>query len=411
MSKTLYTNAAVLPMTGGRLLRGCNILVEGKKIAALGPDVTDGDAEKIDCTGLYALPGFIEAHVHIIKDNVDTAPKAYIAQGVTSFRNMSGNMENIPGDGALDTYKVKQEIEEGKRISPTLVNTSNIFDGFEPHQQGSYVVTTIEMARKFMKEALTDRADQIKVYEELTPEVFDEICRMADEAGIKVVGHWPSRVDKEHFFEKAFSYEHTFSVDVDDAEMIKQHGTYWVPTLIVESNYDYLFKGKYRRFMQNPKYRFIPKDMSVFWEIIGKSGKLIKSSDELFQKFSKKKSIQKIRKFHKLGGLIAAGTDYPNPFVYPGFSLHYEFRLLKKCGMSNYEVLKAATINGAKVLEIEDRKGTLEAGKDADIVFLRKNPLRNIRNTGKIEKVLLRGRLFHREDLDRLLEEAVVTPL
>jgi len=407
MKQTLYANATVLPMTENALIRNCNILVEGKKIVALGPGLSSGTADRIDCSGLYAVPGYIEAHAHIIKSLLETAFKAYIANGVTSFRNMSGNMENVPGDGALDTCELKQEIEAGARIAPTLVNTSNIFDGYEPHQQGSYVVTTIEMARKFIKEAIAQGADQIKVYEELTPEIFDEIHRLAQEAGLKVVGHCPVRVDKNVFFSKAFSYEHTFNLTIDDVPTVIQHGTYWVPTLIVESNYDYLLNQKYRRFMQNWKYRFVPKDMSVFWEMIGKMAYLMKDGDT-FKNFSRKKAIEKIRRFHGLGGLIAVGTDFPNPFIYPGFSMYYEFLMLKKCGLSNFEVLKAATINGAKVLEIADRKGTLEAGKDADIVFLRSNPLLSIRNARKIEKVVLRGKLFNKPDLDHLLHEAAV---
>jgi len=90
--------------------------------------------------------------------------------------------------------------------------------------------------------------------------------------------------------------------------------------------------------------------------------------------------------------------------VYPGFSLHEELELLVKAGLTPMEALQAATLNAGKYLGLADT-GTIEKGKRADLVLLDSNPVADIKNTRKTRSVVLAGRYFSREDLDRLLAE------
>ncbi|HJZ53736.1 MAG TPA: amidohydrolase family protein [Gemmataceae bacterium] len=88
-----------------------------------------------------------------------------------------------------------------------------------------------------------------------------------------------------------------------------------------------------------------------------------------------------VRRMHAAGVPILAGTDTPNPGVFPGLSLHEELGLLTEAGLTPAEALRAATLDPARCLGHADRVGAVEPGKLADLVLLSANPLDDIRNT------------------------------
>ena len=98
-----------------------------------------------------------------------------------------------------------------------------------------------------------------------------------------------------------------------------------------------------------------------------------------------------------------AGTDLGNPFIYAGFSLHDELEHLVKFGLTPLDALQTATINAAKYVGKEKEIGTVSVGKIADLILLDANPLLDIKNTRKINSVVLNGKLLQRKDLDHLL--------
>jgi imidazolonepropionase-like amidohydrolase len=106
-----------------------------------------------------------------------------------------------------------------------------------------------------------------------------------------------------------------------------------------------------------------------------------------------------------------AGSDVAVLNLYPGLSLHQELRLLvDSVGMSPMEALASATRKPAEWLGLADSVGTIASGKIADLVLLHANPLTDIENTRRIAAVLVRGRLFQREDLDVLLAAVAAAP-
>ena len=108
----------------------------------------------------------------------------------------------------------------------------------------------------------------------------------------------------------------------------------------------------------------------------------------------------------RAGVPILAGSDTPNPLVFPGSSLHEELELLVEAGLTPLAALQAATIQPARFLGRLDSQGTVETGKVADLVLLDANPLDDIRNTQKIAAVVLAGAYLDRAALDGLLEQA-----
>jgi imidazolonepropionase-like amidohydrolase len=117
-------------------------------------------------------------------------------------------------------------------------------------------------------------------------------------------------------------------------------------------------------------------------------------------------NLQLVRKMNEAGVPIMAGTDstYLMPNLYYGFSLHEELQLLVKAGLSPLQALQAATINPARYLENEDKQGTVEVGKLADLVLLDANPLTDIRNTTQIHAVIMNGHLIDRTEILKKLK-------
>jgi imidazolonepropionase-like amidohydrolase len=111
-----------------------------------------------------------------------------------------------------------------------------------------------------------------------------------------------------------------------------------------------------------------------------------------------------VGRMHRAGVRILAGSDAPW-LVVPGFSLHDELVLLVKAGLTPSDALRAATLDTAQFLGLENSLGTVETGKLADLVLLDANPLVDIRNTQKISGVFLQGRYFNRQALDGLLQK------
>jgi len=107
-----------------------------------------------------------------------------------------------------------------------------------------------------------------------------------------------------------------------------------------------------------------------------------------------------LREFFRAGGIIAAGTDASNQLLIPGFSEHREMELLVAAGLTPSTALLAATRNGALLLGV-DSLGRIAPGEVADLVVLGANPLEDIRNTRKVERVMLRGSLMSPDSIRR----------
>jgi len=114
--------------------------------------------------------------------------------------------------------------------------------------------------------------------------------------------------------------------------------------------------------------------------------------------------LEVVNGMHRAGIPFLAGTDTPpGVYIFPGFSLHEELQRFVAAGFTPIEALQTATLNPAKFLGMDDRLGTIEKGKLADLVLLDANPLDDIRNTQKIAAVIVNGRYFSRMDLDKML--------
>jgi imidazolonepropionase-like amidohydrolase len=106
------------------------------------------------------------------------------------------------------------------------------------------------------------------------------------------------------------------------------------------------------------------------------------------------KVLQLTKMLYENGITLLSGSDIPNFELVPGASIHHELEILVESGIPPLEVIKIATNNGATALGVENDVGTVESGKQADMVILSENPLNDIRNTRKIETVIVDGQFI-----------------
>ncbi len=144
---------------------------------------------------------------------------------------------------------------------------------------------------------------------------------------------------------------------------------------------------------------YIPKALREFWqsfprELAASMGALDSIHPDL------------IGPLNRAGVPMLAGTDCPNPYVYPSFSLHDELGLLVHSGLTPAQALRTATINPARFLGLTDSLGVVATGKAADLVLLDRNPLEDVANTKRIRAVIQGGRLLDRASLNRMLAHA-----
>jgi imidazolonepropionase-like amidohydrolase len=411
MYTTVYKNANVIPVSTDGVLKGYDVYVnvaEITRIVPTGEDIPEG-AVVIDCTGKYIIPGLIDAHMHIIEKTYLTDIKLYAAFGVTSIRNMWGNQSMTEQE--IDTFKLKCDIEGGQVFGPTLVNTSRIFDGAYNLQPSSRTVRTKAAARLMLEQAMVEKADQIKIYNSIQPEILDYLYKLSKEKGINLVGHKPLDCDDETFFRYSHSVEHTVTFNEKYMDALIQSNCYFVPTMMIEHQVGVTtgevegeFFAKYEKYIKYDD----PNNVAM----VDSLAKSARQNPALFRSylapyiFDDEIMMKKVKKYIASGKLPAAGTDGA-AYTSPGVNLHSELSYMSKAGMTNQEILCAGTLQGARVLQLEDRKGTIESCKEADMLILNSNPLEDINNTLDINGVVLRGRYLDRAALDKILNEVL----
>ncbi|MCJ8164592.1 amidohydrolase family protein [Pontibacter sp. E15-1] len=269
-----------------------------------------------------------------------------------------------------------------------------------------------------MKEHQQKGYDEIKVYNRLPAEVYLEILRAADAAGLRVSGHIPYTLTSKDFGDPRHkSIEHldgfiqfatSQSPDMEQrkeesirmalyphyekaklapyAYRIKQNKVWLCPTLSLYGNFN---NTEVREELNEVKHLAPANGLTGWWS------SLPEQVDKSFKvKFDFNRQVLQDH-FLDYADYILAGTDSPNPFNLPGLALHHELQYLTEAGFSNAAVLKMATYNAANYLGVLDMHGTVAVGKYANLLLLGGNPLVDIQNTKKIHQVLIKGQVQH----------------
>lgn len=387
----VFKNVNIIPMTKEVILEGYSVLVWDGKIKAIDKfeNLKLSETTKIvDATGKYLMPGLSDMHVHIDHGNDGTL---LLANGVTLVRNMWGNPR---------TLALKRDIQKKLVRGPEIYTTGALIDGPGAYWTSSLIIENPEDVPEVVHKMKADGYDAIKVYNKLSREVYNEIISVAKSINMPVVGHVPFAVGIKKVMESGQSSTEHFigygayspiPYDKNElAELTVQSGIWNCPTLLVMRNYKNLNEVKNKKVAA---LKYVSPMWKGFWS----------RSSPVYYDIEYNEELLKV--MYDKGARIAAGTDAGNPYVIHGFSLHEELQYMNEAGLTPWQVLLTATINAAEMVGYEDRLGTVEAGKEADLLLLNKNPLEDIKNTSEIFGVVSKGSWFPQTELQTMLDK------
>lgn len=385
---TVIKDVNVITMRNDSILNELSVLIKDSKIVDIGVfeemDIPK-TARIIDGKEQFLIPGLGDMHVHL--SDVDDR-FMYIANGVTLVRNMAGFPHHL---------KLRDDINKKHLTGPEIYTTGLLIEGLHPHwPDASIIITDKEKVLDVIAQMKNDGYDAVKIYEQLTKDVYDEIIRVAKEFDIPVVGHVPRSVDLKHALssgqtsiEHLDGYGRYLTDELIITETVKS-GIWNCPTLLIYKNYEYLDYLK-----ENPtdETKYVYSATVDWWNTLYQINWGVANYMKLLNTLTNNNAN------------IVAGTDAGVAYVVAGFSLHEELSLRQDAGLSPYQILLSATRNCAEMLGYESRLGTIERGKDADLVLLNNNPLEDINNTKSIVGVMTKGRWYPKEELNLILEK------
>ena len=393
--KTLFKNATVYNMNGENT-DGIisDILIEDGKIVGVEKNINVDNAEVLDCKGKFIMPGLFDGHVHL---NSDEMLGLFIANGVTSVRNMWG----YPVQKEWD-----KEVWEGKRVGPYLYSTGPLIDAVEIWK-GCYLVHTPEEAIKAVDTTIEGGWRYVKVYPSLSREAMLALMFRANEKGIKVVGHMAHNVGPRTLADMGYHcVEHSSSLpkNLDDIRYLAQSGMWFCPTQTVENTMtEHMVEEKSPIDIEHAEY--VHKALRGRWEgVVARRRENYAKRGPFFESLKTPEEVPNRGKvFMIYSDRILLGTDTPNPGVVAGFTIHGELKeMVYRFGMSPYKAIWCGTANVARHLGIENKKGRLLPGMDADILVLSKNPFVDISNSSSIEYVVQGGRIYDEKAIEEI---------
>ena len=403
--------ARLIDGTGAPVINNAVVIATDNKITAVGPASSvriPSDAKVVDLGDVTLLPGFIDAHTHLIgrvlgdPDNDMSPVKDYDSfgaiLGVLHARDtlMAGftSVRNVGAAGRFDDMALRKAINEGWTIGPRIETAGHAIgitgghcdeNGFKPgvaEQTPLYgVADGPEQIRLAVRQQIKYGADVIKtcatggVLSEgdavgATQYSFEELKALVDEANKlerKVAAHAHGTEGiKLAVRAGVSSIEHGSFLDEEGARLMKERGTFLVPTL----------------------------SAAEAVERAAKTGVLkgLRAEKALAAAAAVRHSI-KLAVANKL--LIALGTDAG---VIPhGTNAREFFLMVDWGGMTNMEAIRAGTLNGAKLLGWDKNLGSLAVGKWADIVAVSGDPLKDIRATEKVVFVMKNGVVYRKD--------------
>ena len=431
----VITDVNVVDVRTGEIRADQVVVIEGNRITAVGSRKTTHYSRKlsaINARGGYLIPGLWDMHVHLVFG--EWFPQAesislplFVANGVTSVRDMGSNLAIV--------QDWRNQIETGQLLGPRIMTSGPMLDGPKPRFPNSIAITTADDGRRAVNDLKRGGADFIKLQSLIPSEAVFAIADEARKQEITFVGHVPDSTRASdmsnagmHSFEhligifegsspledeflKGDKNETKFLATYDPARaatlaaLLAKNQTWQCPTLVWERGGNLI---DVTDFSKDARAKYVPaywKD--VTWKKFSDQVKTEFNTDELA---TRKKFIDKelevVQLLHQAGVPFLAGTDSPpGVYIFPGFSLHEELQRFVAAGFTPLESLQTATLNPAKFFNMEDRLGSVETGKIADLLILEANPLADISNTQKIGAVILNGRYFSHSDLQKILQQ------
>ena len=424
---TAFVGVTVIPMDSERLLRGHTVVVRGQRIIAVGPaaDVeVPAGATRIDGRGHFLMPGLAEMHGHIppqaqaTSDQIEQVLAFYVLNGITTVRGMLGAPHHLD-------YRARAAA--GDVLSPTIITTGPSLNGNS--------IPDVASARKAVTDQKAAGYDLMKIHPGIRRDVYDAMAETAKRLNIRFAGHVPLDVGLLHALEQG-----QWTMDHVDGylEALVRDGS---PVSGTQSQFfgfnlvDHLDMSKLPALVQATKAAgaAIVPTQSLFESILGPL-----SPDQLAAWPEMKYWIpaqvegwkratlntrqssgvtpdnaqryltarrQVMRALYHAGVPFLLGSDAPQWWNVPGFSIQRELDAMIKAGFTPYQALEMGSRNVAAHFGAEEEFGTVAVGQRADLVLLEANPLDEVANWSRRAGVMVRGRWLDRAEIAKRLDD------
>lgn len=419
---TAFVNVNVVPMSFETVIAAQTVIVENGVIRAIGNvdeiRIPDG-AEAVDGTDRYLMPGLAEMHAHVPDADsrqLDRHFSLFVANGVTTVRGMLGQPSHLG---------LRQRLLDGGVFGPRLITSGPSLNGRS--------VTGVLDARRQVREQAAMGYDFIKIHPGLSADEFMAIANTANELGIPFAGHVPVAVGVEAalrlnmatidhldgyfvallpadsyesggyggFFDVMLAAEIMSERIEDIAAATAVSGTWNVATQVLfEHRVSDVHVAELRT---RPEMKYMKSSTVIRWVESKQALLAERGFDPEVAALAVDLRRKLILALHEAGAGLLLGSDAPQVFNVPGFSLHRELDVLVMSGLTPFEALQTGTTAVAEFLGTNT--GVVRVGKDADLLLLDANPLDDIRNSRRIHGVMLRGVWLPARMLETRLEK------
>lgn len=397
----------------GRVTPRATVFIDHGRIVGIDPTAAADDVrarQSIDAAGKTLIPGLIDAHVHVAPWTLPL----FLRYGVTTVRDLHNDPDYI-----LPLAR------EESTDRPRIVAAGAMLDGPGSFWKNALIVDDIWSARRAVRRQIEAGAGVIKVYTRLQPALVAVIVQEASARDVPVAAHLGKTTASTAAMVGVSSIEHLSGIadaasDNPDrlfhahddflggwtafelewqslkpealervARGLVERNVAIVPTLALHEAFSRLADAD---LSTDPALAEVPRDVLASWDphdIMSRA----RWTPETLQAFKRTMPILQrfVRLYSQLGGHVVAGTDTAQQFVVPGISLHRELELYVQAGLTPAAALRTATKDAADLLGISGRTGTIDVGKDADLVLLAGDPLADIHATRRIVAVVRGG--------------------
>jgi imidazolonepropionase-like amidohydrolase len=416
---TVFHNIRVIPMDSERVLDAQTVVVRGERIESIGPAAgaqVPAGARVIDGSGRYLVPGLAEMHAHVPAGNDQTYVEEvlflYVANGVTTARGMLGAPEHLTLRDRLSKHEV---------LGPRLYTS-----GPSLNDQS---VNGIDDAARIVREQARLGYDFVKVHPGPTRAEYDAAVQAGAASGIRLAGHVPADVGVQRAIEaKQATIDHLdgyvealvpaerraqggfFGINLADAadrsrlpsliSATRAAGVWNVPTQTLIEHWP-APSPTVDELLARPEMAYVSPATREQWA--NSKRQMMSAPDYDAARVRAVVTLRReiIKALHDAGAGLLLGSDAPQVFNVPGFSLHHELESIVASGLTPFEALRTGTEAPAIFFDAANEFGTIRAGLAADLVLVARNPLDDVAALGRPEGVMVRGRWLDRAELDR----------
>lgn len=403
----IITNVTVIDAVGEKAeMPGMDVFVDNGKIVKIIPAEKNHDfylTLLINGTGKYLSPGLADMHAHLHKENIERYFLLNIAAGVTTLRSMRGDSSHLG---------LRDKILYGNMPGPTLFLSPDPFLPKTPIKK--------EDLPKVIAAWKAQGYDFVKILAIPDSAYYEAVMDASNKNGLMVAGHWPRPVSLEKVIDDGFSsiehlygfmvpYEkdsNRFKALVKKTKDKKMYNCATMDYYVINFPYpqkEILIKRSGVELMDtatiNGWHREIDGILKVR-DTMNKDSLKVKDENSFASLVNRRKALKELA---DAGCLLLVSPATEDIYSVPGFDMYAELEIHKQAGISDKEILKAATYNAALYFKQENEWGRIAEGQRADMILTDKNPLENISNVKYPSVVFVNGTYYDAVELRKKL--------